>query len=96
MCDKERIWLKCINNNKKRLKSDYCAELKIFDRLNRRYKRQYQRKEQDKLQNLVENDISRDFWKEIGKLSLANDRKVKIPMEILDSEGNSVFGCEKV
>ena len=96
VCDKERIWLKCKNNNKKRLKSDYCAERKIFDRLNRRYKRQYQRKEQDKLQNLVENDISRDFWKEIGKLSLANDRKVKIPMEILDSEGNSVFDCEKV
>ena len=82
VCEKERTWLKCKNNNKKKLKGDYCAERKRFDRLNRRFKRQYQRKEQEKLHNLVESDISRDFWKEIGKLSLANERKSKIPMEV--------------
>ena len=60
--DKERIWLKCNDINKKRLESDNCAERKIFDKLNRRYKRQYQRNQQDKLSNLVENDISRDFF----------------------------------
>lgn len=95
VCEKERTWLKCKNNNRKRLKGDYCAERKIFDRLNRRFKRQYQRKEQERLHNLVESDISRDFWREIGKLSLANERKSKIPMEVLDSDGNSVFDCEK-
>ena len=46
--------------------------------------------------NLVENDISRDFWKEIEKLSLANDRKTKIPTEVLDPEGYPVFDCEKI
>ena len=57
--------LKCKNNNKKRLKGDYCEEGKIFDRQNRRFKRQYQRKEQEKLEvhNLVESDILRDFWR---------------------------------
>ena len=96
VCEKERTWLKCKNNNKKKLKGDYCAERKRFDRLNRRFKRQYQRKEQEKLHNLVESDISRDFWKEIGKLSLANERKSKIPMEVLDPDGNSVFDCDEI
>ena len=91
VCDKERIWLKCKNDNNRRPESDNCPERNIFDRLNRRSKRQYQLNEQEKLQNLVENDISTDFWNEIGKLSLANVRKVKIPMEVLDPEGNSVF-----
>ncbi|MEW8546052.1 MAG: hypothetical protein AB2693_21220, partial [Candidatus Thiodiazotropha sp.] len=96
VCVKEKLWLKCKSNNKKRLKAEYCAERKIFDKLNRRYKRQQQRLEQEKLNSLLETDVTRDFWKEIGKLSLANDRKMKIPMEIVDSEGNSVFDTERV
>ena len=82
VCEKEKLWLKCRNDNVRIvLKADYCAERRLFDKLNRRCKCQYQRTEQDKLQNLLHNDNApRDFWREIGKLSLANERKSKMPI----------------
>ena len=77
VCVKEKLWLKCKTNNaRKQLKAQYCAERRTFDKLNRRFKRKQQRLKQENLQNLLETDVSRDFWKEIGKLSLANDRKM--------------------
>ena len=79
------------------LKAAYCSERRHFDMLNRRCKRQYQRTEQEKLQNLLHNDNApRDFWREIGKLSLANERKSKIPMEVVDSDGYSIFDSDTV
>ena len=63
----------------------------------RQCKRQYQRTEEEKLHNLLQNDNTTcDFWKEIGKLSLANERKSKIPVEVVDSEGNSIFDSDRV
>ena len=53
-CEKERIWLKCKNSNTRNvLKAHYCAERRLFDKMNRQGKRQYQKKEQEKLHNLL-------------------------------------------
>ena len=65
--------------------------------MNRRCKRHYQRTEQEKLQGLLHNDgAPRDFWREIEKLSLANERKSKIPMEVVDADGTSIFDSDRV
>ena len=78
-------------------KAHCCAERGLFDKMNRQCKRQYQRKEQEKLHNLLQNDNTTcNFWKEIGKLSLANERKSKRPIEVVDSEGNSIFDSDRV
>ena len=95
--EKEKLWLKCESSNiRKELKTNYCSERRAFDKLNRRCKRKQQRLEQENLQNLLVNDVSRDFWKEIGKLSLANDRKIRIPMEVVDDESNSIYNCHEI
>ena len=78
------------------LKANNCAERRHFDQMNRRYKRQHQRTAQEKLHDLLQNDTTRDFWKKIGKLSLANERKSKIPMEVVDPEGHSIFDQDQV
>ena len=97
VCEKERLWLKCTNSiNRNVLKANYCAERRRFDQMNRRYKRQHQRTAQEKLHDLLQNDTTRDFWKEIGKLSLANERKSKLPMEVVDPEGHSIFDQDQV
>ena len=97
VCEKEKLWLKCKTNNvRKQLKAQYCAERRSFDKLNRRFKRKQQRSKQENLQNLLENDTSRDFWKEIGKLSLANDRKMRIPMEVVDGDGRSIYNTDEI
>ena len=97
VCVKEKLWLKCKTNNaRKQLKAQYCAERRTFDKLNRRFKRKQQRLKQENLQNLLETDGSRDFWKEIGKLSLANDRKMRIPMEIVDQDGKSSYNTDEI
>ena len=48
--------------------------------------------------DLINSEINAtcDFWKEIGKLSFANERKSKIPMEVVDSEANSLFDSDRV
>ena len=72
-CVKKKKWLKCKNNNTRNVfKANYYAGRSIFDKMNRQGRRQCQRTEQEKLQN---GTTSRDFWNEIGKLSLANERK---------------------
>ena len=91
------MWLKCKTNNaRKQLKAQYCAERRTFDKLNRRFKRKQQRLKQENLQNLLETDVSRDFWNETGKLSLANDRKMRIPMEIVDQDGKSSYNTDEI
>ena len=65
--------------------------------MNRQCKSQYQRTEQEKLHYLLQNDnTTYEVWKEIETLSLANERKSKIPMEVVDSEGNSIFDSDRV
>jgi len=86
----EKKWIKSHGSNaqKKNLKEKYCSERKCFDKLNRTYKRRYVVSEQEKLQDKLISSNQRDFWKSIGKLGIANERKETIPWSVLDDDGN--------
>ena len=63
----------------------------VFDNwhpLNRRIKRRYQMSEQTRLQKMYGDKDTRNFWKYIGRIGLQNDRKPKIPMEVVDVDCN--------
>ncbi|CAC5414589.1 unnamed protein product [Mytilus coruscus] len=61
---------------------------KNFDRLNRKFKRQFQRQERQKLGDKLNETNQRDFWKSIGNLGIANNRKRCIPLAVVDEDGN--------
>ncbi|MEW8548010.1 MAG: endonuclease/exonuclease/phosphatase family protein, partial [Candidatus Thiodiazotropha sp.] len=86
VCSAEKQWLSCKNNiSKRNLRELYCSKRNNFNRLLRKAKRKFQQREQDRLhQEMFDRENPRDFWKDIGKLGLANERKQTIPMEILD------------
>ena len=92
-CQHEKAWLSCKGSGacRRRLKEAYCNARKCFDRLNRKHKRQYQLQIQSELQDkLLNTNNCKDFWKDIGKLGMANDRKSKIPFEIIGNTGEII------
>ena len=72
----EKDWKRCESNAKRRLRAIFVQRRNDFDKLNRRIKRRYQAEQQDKLYSLNTQN-SREFWKLIGKLGIANERKSK-------------------
>ena len=63
--------------------------LNIFDKQNRKCKRNFQLNEQSRLEaKLLNNDNPKEFWKKIGEIGMANDRKLKIPLEVYDENGH--------
>ncbi|CAC5391004.1 unnamed protein product [Mytilus coruscus] len=90
VCACEKKWLRCNgpSGTKQRLKTDYSAERKIFDHLNRKYKRQYQILERKKIEEKLCVSIQREFWKSVGKIGIASERKPCIPMAVLGPNGN--------
>ncbi|CAH1778696.1 unnamed protein product, partial [Owenia fusiformis] len=96
--ESESLWLNCKESAKKRnLKELYCIERRHFDKLHRKYKRNYQQKEQLNLLELSNKANSQDFWKYIGKLGIAQERKQELPWEVTDPEGNnSIRGHQNV
>ncbi|ESP02391.1 hypothetical protein LOTGIDRAFT_172050 [Lottia gigantea] len=82
VCDKEKAWIKCNEHcSKRKLHKEFCDVRDIFDKTNRRFKRLHQSHEQDRLLNLYESANKQDFWKQFGKIGIANDRKSSIPMK---------------
>ena len=57
--------------------------------MNNRKKRKcmYQSDEQQRLLDLHTGHNTRDFWREIGKLGIQNKRSRRIPMEVVDPQG---------
>ncbi|VDH99281.1 Hypothetical predicted protein [Mytilus galloprovincialis] len=90
VCETEKIWLRFTGHSSKKrtLKEDYCHNRKTFDRLNRKYKRQYQLQQQQTLEDKLSNMNQKDFWKSIGKIGIANERKRAIPLAVVDNCGN--------
>ncbi|VDI38103.1 Hypothetical predicted protein [Mytilus galloprovincialis] len=90
VCETEKIWLRFTGHSSKKrtLKEDYCHKRKTFDRLNRKYKRQYQLQQQQTLEDKLSNMNQKDFWKSIGKIGIANERKRAIPLAVVDNCGN--------
>lgn len=81
--ESEKKWIKSHGSDaqRKNLKENYCSETerKCFDKLNRTYKRRYVVSEQEKLHEKRISTNQRDFWKSIGKIGIANERKETIP-----------------
>ena len=90
MCDAEKAWLKCRNNNRKSdLKHIFVQKRKLFDQHVQRRKRKYWFERQHELIDNAENNPN-DFWKAIGRVGVRDNRKREIPMEILDDNGEIV------
>lgn len=87
MCSKEKLWLNANGTGDRRaLKAEYVSARKTFDRAVQRTKRFYQYSlQREVLTEGVTNDTN--FWKSIGKLDINQERKMKIPMEVLTDEG---------
>jgi len=85
----EKMWLKYhgSGNKKVTLRANMCQAQKEFDRDVQKSKRQYWFKQQCKLLELCENDQV-SFWKSIGKIGIASERKQEIPYEAVDANGN--------
>lgn len=76
---------------------DFQSVRKAFDKLNRKTKRNFQLNEQERLENsLTGKNNPRDFWRQIGLICMLNYRKPRIPMEVLDENGNLVTDRDKV
>lgn len=90
VCKQEKVWLKHTGSGaeKRRLRTLYVAERRQFEKMNKKAKKHYQLSEQQRLLNLQCEHNTRDFWKEIGKLGIHNERKMGIPMEVVDASGN--------
>ena len=89
VCDAETVWLQNKNTaTKRRLRASYCQERRTFDRLNRKYRRAFQQSQQEELLKMSESRDSREFWREIGRVGIANTRRQRIPCEVVDDDGN--------
>ncbi|VDI50696.1 Hypothetical predicted protein [Mytilus galloprovincialis] len=89
-CEQEKVWLKCkiCGPKKKHLREHFVTARNDFDKLLRKEKRNYQLRQQKELFDLSKESNTRDFWRKIGKLGIAKDRRDKIPMEVRLPNGN--------
>ena len=91
----EREWLNCKENtNKKRkLKALYCEKRRLFDTLHRKCKRKYQMERQQQLCTDFNKADKSTFWRELGKIGIQNDRKIRIPWEVVNEKGET--SCDR-
>ena len=73
---------------KSRLKAKFCADRKHFDKAHRKYKRQYEKMKRLNIQGQLQNHNQTEFWRSIGKVGMANERRLDIPWEVVDHEGH--------
>ncbi|CAG2221537.1 unnamed protein product [Mytilus edulis] len=76
-------------HEQRKLKQGFCNIRNQFDKLNRNTKRNFQLKEQDNLTKLFQSNNTRDFWKYIGNIGIANERRQNIPFKVKTDEGFS-------
>ncbi|KAK6191131.1 hypothetical protein SNE40_002872 [Patella caerulea] len=101
MCMKEKAWLRCKHNSAERqlFKREYCDSRRDFDKLHRKYKRRYQlQKQQDLTDKLMNPGFkhTHDFWKAFGKIGTVNDRKLSLPLEVIDDNGTIISDLNDV
>ena len=71
---------------KHRLQTLYVAERRQFEK-KRINERKFQSDEQQRLLDLHTGHNTRDFWRKIGKLGIQTERSGRIPMEVVDPQG---------
>ena len=90
----EQRWLKASPSDKRDHKLDYLKKRRFFDQCVQKAKRSVWIKNQDDLLALQGN--SAEFWHHIGKIGMAQERKNRIPFEIIDGNGLHVTDHELV
>ncbi|CAG2185629.1 unnamed protein product [Mytilus edulis] len=77
------------------LKSSFVSKRRVFDREVQKAKRKYWYTLQQEL--LLESKTDQQtFWKKIGKIGIASERKTLIPMEVVDANGNVSLNVDDV
>jgi hypothetical protein len=51
-----------------------------------KYKRKFQAQERQKIEDKLSEINQYDFWKSIGKIGIANERKNCIPLAVVDND----------
>ena len=70
-------------------KNDYACKRKHFDKCVKKAKRKFQLDEQKRLgEKPLNSDNPKECWRKIGEIGMANERKQKIPLEVIDDDGN--------
>ena len=78
-------------------KSEYVGKRKQFDKCVQQAKRKFQLDEQKRLsEKLLNTDNPKEFWRRIGDIGMANERKPKIPLEVIDDAGNMLINKKEV
>ena len=77
VCHFEKEWLKSKSTrDRKRYKNDYDCKRKHFDKCVQKAKRKFQLDEQKRLgEKLLNSDNPKEFWRKIGEIGMANERK---------------------
>ena len=86
LCLKEKAVTKAEGNKKRPKRELFLRQRKLFNREVQRAKRSYWRKRQLEIAQLETSD-QKAFWKEIGKIGIAQERRNQIPMEVLLESG---------
>jgi len=95
VCESENAWLRSKSpNEKSTLKTSYIQCRKQFDKSVQRAKRAHWAQLQDELVSSLNND-TRLFWRDIGKLGVAQSKVKTIPLEVVCEDG-SVSTDEKM
>ena len=90
VCGLEKAYLNSKSlHDKRRNKNDFNCKRKSFDKCVRKAKRKFQLEQQKRLsEKLLSCDNPKEFWRKIGEIGTANDRKPNIPLEAIDDDGN--------
>ena len=91
----ERRWSRAYGQIKARLKADKCAAQRQFDKCVQSTKRTWWRQQQELLL-AMQTDQPGEFWKRIGELGVAQNRKKNIPWEVVLEDGTIVTDKQKV
>lgn len=89
-CFVEKQWLNCkVAGEKKKLRIVYISKRKLFDKTVQKAKRRYWYDMQTDLVKTSEENPQM-FWKTIGKVGVAFDKRKNIPMEIVGHNGEII------
>ena len=81
LCNKERAMLRAERNCKQKKRYAFLTQRKLFNREVQKAKRKFWKMKQIEIENLESSDQN-SFWKDIGKIGVAKERKKDIPFEV--------------
>ena len=94
VCAKKKLFNKCKSGSKSKIKGQYCQVRKLFNIIIQKYKRQYQAQEIVNIDHHCKQD-QRQMWNYIGKIGIAEERKISIPA-VVKVDNNTSFEKQEV